>query len=85
MKVTIKNGYTDRILRRNVRAGEELEVSEQRARELEEKGLAEIVPDVAAALAALTEKAAELEAAVTDRDKRIAELEAELAKKQPKQ
>ena len=73
MKVIVKKGYTDRILRRNVREGEELTVSEPRAQQLVEKGLAEIVVENADALKS---RIAELEALVEEKDKRIAELEA---------
>ena len=78
MKVLITQGYSDRLLGRNVKKGEELTVSEHRAQRLEQSGVAEILSED---IGDFTARIAELEAAVAERDTKIAELEAAAKKK----
>lgn len=72
MKVRIIQSYTDSQLGRIVHKDEEFSVSEARAKRLVETGVAE---EISEDIADYTAKIAELEAAVTERDTKIAELE----------
>lgn len=76
MRVLIKQSYNDRNLDRTVRAGEELSVSEQRAQQLIKSGVAEKMSDD---ISDYIKQIATMETALTERDKRISELETENA------
>lgn len=67
MRIVIIKGYTDSVLRRDVKKGEMLTVKDERGAFLIERGKAKNITF-------------ELEAAIAEKDARIAELEAALKK-----